>query len=553
VVQPIETARDYFITWARAPEAAIRNGSGAAAIATYLRANHPRGNVFVSTYNAQVVRALAPVASADVVLFNADGLIPLPPDPSAPSAYFFDLAHPFNVYDPAHPYYIAEQFFPQASNLLLDARDRNAGIEVARGYRFDPGAYPSDLPDAGPRATFGDTISLLGTRVEPDPEEAGNLRVTLLLRAEAGSPGNVIMSLRAVDSAGSTWGQHDIPMVRSARLLAQQEALAYQPLSLVGGTPPGKLHVELSVWNVAANAFVPIQETGQTSVSVGDAVVSKPVPLGPDHASAPVQAISGALGGITLRGFALSSRTPRQGDALQLDILWTCSNPAPAGARLVASIATAQGRTLGVFEGTGGLEAPQVDRCMPGETILDRRQLAVGARWPADQATVQLSMKGEDAHVDLAQIKVTALSRNVSLPPFQQPAAATFAEGISLAGYTAALEEQSHLRVDLVWRATGEPTRDYTVFVHVLQPDGTLLTQHDGPPAGGTWPTSWWVPGQVVEDRHTLPLLGGQLPDGSLLEIGLYNGQTKQRLAVAFSGSIQVRDQAIRVPLRLHF
>ncbi len=88
--------------------------------------------------------------------------------------------------------------------------------------------------------------------------------------------------------------------------------------------------------------------------------------------------------------------------------------------------------------------------------------------------------------------------------------------------------DQPALRVELNWSTTQPVSEDYTVFVH-LENNGQLITQHDGPPGDGALPTSFWRPGDVIQDTHLLPL-DTPHPDGQI-RVGLYHLVTLQRLA----------------------
>ena len=72
--------------------------------------------------------------------------------------------------------------------------------------------------------------------------------------------------------------------------------------------------------------------------------------------------------------------------------------------------------------------------------------------------------------------------------------------------------------------------RDYTVFVHLLGPDGAIVTQADAPPGDPFFPTTTWLPGDTVLDVHTLLLPDGAPPGDYSLLIGLYHRPTSQRL-----------------------
>ncbi|MCD6519443.1 MAG: glycosyltransferase family 39 protein [Anaerolineae bacterium] len=104
-------------------------------------------------------------------------------------------------------------------------------------------------------------------------------------------------------------------------------------------------------------------------------------------------------------------------------------------------------------------------------------------------------------------------------------------EGIQLVGYRLRPQAQRKLEVDLYWRAERPVTQDYSVFCHVLTAGGQFIGQHDGPPAGGYYPTTRWRAGDLVQDRH-LALLSRPYVPGDRVLVGLYRWDTMQRLAL---------------------
>ncbi|MFQ6000111.1 MAG: hypothetical protein ACE5LG_00405 [Anaerolineae bacterium] len=113
------------------------------------------------------------------------------------------------------------------------------------------------------------------------------------------------------------------------------------------------------------------------------------------------------------------------------------------------------------------------------------------------------------------------------------PLEANFEGQALLMGYALGQEMPSAgqmLHLELKWRALTSMETDYTVFVHLLDPSGHLVSQHDGQPVGGFDPTSSWAPGEEVSDRHGLPLA---VPPGDYqLRVGLYDAQTGERLQI---------------------
>ncbi|HOT92903.1 MAG TPA: glycosyltransferase family 39 protein [Anaerolineae bacterium] len=133
--------------------------------------------------------------------------------------------------------------------------------------------------------------------------------------------------------------------------------------------------------------------------------------------------------------------------------------------------------------------------------------------------------------------------RAKSLPASPEHAVAyAVGEQIMLRGYTVTLRES--LTVTLTWAARARPLQDYTVFVHLVGADGNIIAQHDGPPYQGNYPTSWWLPGDIIPDGHTLPI-SAPLPEGALLRVGMYDPITLSRLPVYDTHGTRLPDDIV--------
>ncbi|MBV8085114.1 MAG: hypothetical protein JO247_09900, partial [Chloroflexi bacterium] len=80
--------------------------------------------------------------------------------------------------------------------------------------------------------------------------------------------------------------------------------------------------------------------------------------------------------------------------------------------------------------------------------------------------------------------------------------------------------------VNAIWAAEGSPSKDYTVFVHLLDGSGKVAAQVDTQPRGGDFPTSIWQVNDVVMDHYVLKAPAGQYT----LELGMYDLATGRRL-----------------------
>jgi hypothetical protein len=105
------------------------------------------------------------------------------------------------------------------------------------------------------------------------------------------------------------------------------------------------------------------------------------------------------------------------------------------------------------------------------------------------------------------------------------------------------------LQVTLRWSALDYVAEDYTVFVHLVAPQegDRIISQGDGPPLDGRWPTSLWLPGLSLDDEHRVPLDSGLPPGGYDLLVGLYDPQTDRRLPLA-DGSDALRIEGVNLP-----
>jgi hypothetical protein len=93
------------------------------------------------------------------------------------------------------------------------------------------------------------------------------------------------------------------------------------------------------------------------------------------------------------------------------------------------------------------------------------------------------------------------------------------------------------LAVELHWQAVERLERDYTVFVHLVggynpATGGPVWAQDDSYPLQGGHPTTRWLPGQVVVDRHVIEIPPGTPTGRYQIEVGLYNALTGERLRV---------------------
>ena len=130
-----------------------------------------------------------------------------------------------------------------------------------------------------------------------------------------------------------------------------------------------------------------------------------------------------------------------------------------------------------------------------------------------------------------------------------RPQSARFAGGVSLKGFRLAegetpldVEAGASIPLTLVWYAEHQPAAAYTVFTHLVGPDGMLWGQWDNPPVWGTHPTTEWEAGETVFDQYLIPV-SEDAPTGKYhLLVGLYDPVTGKRLALLNNNGEPVGD-----------
>jgi 4-amino-4-deoxy-L-arabinose transferase-like glycosyltransferase len=125
-----------------------------------------------------------------------------------------------------------------------------------------------------------------------------------------------------------------------------------------------------------------------------------------------------------------------------------------------------------------------------------------------------------------------------------------FSGGARLEGYNLSaleLSPGSSLTLTLFWASAGPLPADYTVFVHLVDATGQIVSQGDGPPCRGRYPTSAWGEGEYFDDVHVLTLPSDLASGSYTLLVGLYNPVDNTRLALEDGGDAVHLEQVIWV------
>lgn len=153
----------------------------------------------------------------------------------------------------------------------------------------------------------------------------------------------------------------------------------------------------------------------------------------------------------------------------------------------------------------------------------------ISLRQPGTEFPLTIRDANGDTTINIAQLKMPP-EEDTAVPDQAQPVGTQFGDGIVLshASVPETVAQDELLALTLVWQAIGSIAEDYTVFLHLLTPEGEFVTGQDGQPLNGLYPTSFWEAGErVVDGRSWL----ANVPPGEYqLQVGLYLLASGQRL-----------------------
>ena len=233
-------------------------------------------------------------------------------------------------------------------------------------------------------------------------------------------------------------------------------------------------------------------------------------------------AISAAqFGEVELIGYRVMGERVKTNAAIEIVTYWRRTRlAAPADQTAWRASVTVPMIELGTLLGRGevalGNDVYPSWAWQLNEIVVTRQSVVVTAAASA-VGEVQLSVRGAPIGLGRVIVQHPQACRAMS------PSAVSFGGALKLAGYRWEAD-----RVVLCWQALQPMSIDYTVFVHVTDEQGHMLTA-DAPPRGGTYPTSVWQLADELEDSHVLPIPAATIKH---VTVGVYRSDTGERLTI---------------------
>jgi 4-amino-4-deoxy-L-arabinose transferase-like glycosyltransferase len=265
-----------------------------------------------------------------------------------------------------------------------------------------------------------------------------------------------------------------------------------------------------------------------------------------------------------LRGYTVSPDVAVPGERVTVTLYWEPIRRPEHNYTVFVHLFGENNTLVGARDTYPGLGNDPTLYWSPGEIIVDATPvpISVEATGPilleieaglydletGDRLPITDSAGNMLAYPVIGTVKLRGTTATLQTPAYSLDA--SFSGGVSLRGYNLSEDELSPgdtLTLTLFWASAGPLPADYTVFVHMVDADGQIVAQGDGPPRGGRYPTSVWGEDEFFDDLHVL-LLPSDLASGHYtLLVGLYNPMDNTRLALESGGDTVQLDQVIWV------
>jgi hypothetical protein len=446
----------------------------------------------------------------------------------------------------------AEPFM--AAAVLLDSPLDSNGEPIFTAYER---TTAQDLAVPNPiNVNFGGAITLLGYSMDlGHVNETVPLR--LVWRVDGPPPADFAPFVHLEDGWGYRWGQVETFAYPAAQwqpgeIIVQQVAVPAPP-----GTPPGAAYqLRVGLFNQATGERLPRLDSdgryaGDSFVIADTAVIAGPPP---ERLPQPPFVVDESVRqGLRLLGYERGGYTAATSETISVALWWLAGLPqAELTTRLELQPASGPGRILS--------NSQPVHDTIPFAIwptplfLIDH----VDGRIPDDMTpgTYRLELRFFDGdgemvyETGLGTLTLEKSQRLFDPPPMQNRLDALFGNEINLLGYDLVANGDNQFDLTLVWQAETVPAADYTVFVHLLGQDGVCcLWQADVMPQQNQYPTSRWLPDEVVVDTYQISVPDGTAPGEYGVEVGLYLAGNGRRLQASSAQS--AASDAILLPLKI--
>lgn len=369
--------------------------------------------------------------------------------------------------------------------------------------------------------------------------------VVLQWRAVADLPADYKVALFLLDERERVVGQVDkVLLSNQMRLTSEWEhgqvEMDYYVLPSLPATAPGDYHIELAVYDAATMERLVLQDDygnilGQ-SYTIGELRIVEPAAppvVEPSHSVADGVMVPD----VRLLGFDLSTTEVSPGEAAEAALYWEALTDVSNDYVVHVQLRDDEGQIWGQEESRPAYGRYPTTEWQSGEVIRDWHAVPIPADTPDGDyhLYVRLTQDGQvSSEVSLGMIRIGGRARSYEIPRIEHEVGWSLGQGVVLLGYDMdeTVRVGETLKLTLHWQCLEQMDKSYTVFTHLLDDEGVIQAQADRIPLSGEAPTTSWLEREVITDEYEM-VVHAQAPAGEqVMEIGMYDPDTMQRLPV---------------------
>lgn len=374
-----------------------------------------------------------------------------------------------------------------------------------------------------------------------------------------------LITLKLVDNQGEVWAKRDVQphadQVSFVNLSPGDQLLDKHGLLVTAGTPPGLYDLRLSLTRLSDGQPLNIMtEAGQpqgteatlTTIEIEPAQYTLGVAALPRQVIAEIPFEMG----LNLVGYSLGTRLIETGEFLPVNLFWQSKADALPSLTMFVQLQNQAGEAVALTE------RPPVyptEAWLAGTLLRDLHRVRIPATLAPGRYTLAAGVLQADKsrlltsdgdQIILGDIQVESRPHHFTLPTPQYALEVNFSEKATLLGYdlnqtTPTVVES--LTLTLYWRSEGIFERKWAVFTHLVDENGQIWAQQDQFPGAGAFPTTSWIPGEIISDTRHITLSPETPPGRYTLVVGFYNPLTFERLPLQGGGDAVEVDQSILV------
>lgn len=402
----------------------------------------------------------------------------------------------------------------------------------------------ADEPEVPRQAPFGKDIVFQGYSLSRrEVRQKETLQLTTFWSASRNLDQRYTIHTSLIDANGDTISQRVADLANEKEVSPFWEAgetiIDRQGIIIEPETPPGKYWLKIAMSDGLHNLPV-LNEDGSTKTSL----LLGPLQIQEHHIS-PGDELSiqhptkvHIAPGTDFLGYGISALEFGPGDTIHLNLYFRSSTSRQA----YISLVNGEGQTLEeeTIELSAGEEVQR--HHFQFHIFLYTPPGIYHFRWGVDCR----SPKGEcvPSEIPFGRIAIRGTYPLPEVGKISHPKWVRFGQGITLLGFDlrtargaeSAVEAGGIIYLDLYWQATSKIDSRHTVFTHLIGEEPNPLTggpiwgQHDSEPLNGGYPTSQWIVGQIIIDRHEIRVESTTPPGVYQVEVGMYTLASGERL-----------------------